>query len=434
MRNGKSSDKYSGPFFLALAVITMLVQSVVVSTAIKGLLIPYLLILSQFGTDVFSGIVRRPRLPIFVPVVLFISVFATYEAAVQVANLVTHPYLTSMILVSGEGRSVSFLRSSLLTQGLYLVTCVLFFLYLLRYMLQAGSNDHVMKLARVGIVLFLAFGVYEFAGYLITGGNVDFVSNRLTGNYGTYSTFQTVQLGGFALPRMKSLAGEASMFAFSMVPFAIIYYYLKQRIWIPLLAAAVLSTSTTGYIGIMCFLILDMIITRRPGKLMVGILAGGLFLWFLGNAWFVDLLDFGMSKLRLEHMSGIDRMDHFSESINFFAGSDLFHQLFGYGFGYIRSTDGFSTLLVNVGVVGLLTFVGFLLFPFFRMSCGSPYRRGLLVATIVEVVMILISVTEFFYLHVWFIAALSWFEYLKERSAANQPSANMALAGSGGVA
>jgi hypothetical protein len=401
-----------------LALVTMLVQSVVASTAIKGLLIPYLLILAQFGKDTLGEVVKRPKLSVFMPFVCFLACFITYEAAVQLGNLITSPLLKDLVLVSLEEPTVSFMRSSLFTQGLYLATCVLFFLYIVRSLQQSGSIDHVMKLARIGLLFFLAFGVYEFVGYYLTGSNVDFISNRLTGDYGAYSTFQTIELGGMALPRMKSLAGEASMFAFSVVPFAVMFYYMRQKIWMLLFAAALLSTSTTGYIGIICFLVLDMIMTRRLGKLLIGVSAGVAILWSVSSEWVSDLADFGMSKFRLEHMSGIDRMDNFSYSLSYFANSDLYHQLFGYGFGYIRSTDGFSTLLVNVGVVGLIVSLGFLLYPFFNINCDTGYRKGLLAATIVEIVMILISVTEFFYLHVWFIAALAWFEYLKDRRAA----------------
>ncbi len=409
--------RFRSDWMFGLAIVTMLVQSVVVSTSIKGLLIPYLLILAQFGKDTVTELIKPAKLRVFTPFLCFLAAFAAYEAAVQIGNLVTTPILSDLVLVSLEEETVSVWRSSLFTQGLYLVTCVLFFLYLLRSMQISGTNDHVMRLARIGLLCFLAFGIYESVGYFLTGENVDFISNRLTGDYGAYSTFQTLELGGLAVPRIKSLAGEASMFAFSVVPFAVLFYYMKQRIWMLLLAAALLSTSTTGYIGVICFLIMDMIMTRRMGKLLVGMLAGVLILWAVGAEWVSDLTEFAVSKFKLEHMSGIDRMDNFSYSLSFFANSDPFHMLFGYGFGYVRSTDGFTTLLVNVGVVGTVLSLGFLLYPFFRMKCNTGYRRGLFVATVVEIVMILLSVTEFFYLHIWFIAALAWFEYWKDRRA-----------------
>jgi hypothetical protein len=407
-----------GLLFFKLAVITMLVQSIVVSTAIKGLLIPYLLILSQFGKDMIVDVVRKPKVQVFVPFICIGACFVTYEAAVQLANLVTHPQFSNMILVSSEGPESSFMRSSLITQGIYLATCVLFFLYIVRYLQSVGSPDQVIKLANIGMLLFLAFGLYEFVGYFLTGHNVDFLSNRVTGEYLTYSTFQTIPLGGVALPRMKSLAGEASMFAFSTVPFAVLFYYMKKSTWMLCLAAALLSTSTTAYIGIFCFLVIDMVISRRISKILLSAAIAVMYLWLTKTGWFMDLIDFALSKFRLEHMSGMNRMDNFSNSLAYFANSDMFHKLFGYGFGYIRSTDGITTLLINTGLIGLVVFVVFLLYPFVGMKCNTGYRRGLLAATIVEVVMVLTSVTEFFYLHMWFIAALSWFEYWRERQAA----------------
>lgn len=418
--NDTSLGKHGG-WLLGIAIVTMLVQSVVVSTAIKGLLIPYVLILSQFGKDLATYGVRKPKLQVLVPVAWFVLCFASYQVVVQLTNLLTHPVLGNLVLVSSESPDTSFMRSSLMTQGLYLTTSILFFLYVVQYLRSVGSPDRVIQLANFGMSVFLAFGLYEFVGFLVTGHNVDFLSNRVTGEHLNYSTFQTLPLGGVALPRMKSLAGEASMFAFTVVPFAVLFYYMKKGMWRLCMAAALLSTSTTAYIGIFCFLVIDMIISRRISKTLLILLVAVSYLWITQTGWFMDLIDFAMSKFRLEHMSGMDRMNNFSSSLAFFAHSDIVHQVFGYGFGYIRSTDGVTSLLINTGLGGLCLFLVFLLYPFVRMKCNTGYRRGLLVATLVEIVMVLLSVTEFFYLHMWFIAALAWHELYRDSRFAVRP-------------
>lgn len=413
----------SGAKLFKLSLLTMLVQSVVVATSIKGLLIPYLLILGQGCKDVIFSVMNRPRLQVWTPFVGFMAAFVVYVGISQLLNVAMAPKFENLILVSGESVSVAFLRSSMFTQGLYLATCVLFFLYLYEYLKAEDSTDSVLRLVRAGLVFFVAFGFYEFVGYLITGANVDFISNRITGDDRTYSTFQTLNLGGLIVPRMKSLAGEASMFAFSLVPFVALFYYLRDRLWIVLLVAVVLSTSTTAYLGLGCLVVIESVLAGRPGRLLLGLgFAAGL-IWLLAPETVGGLVQFAMEKFRLEHQSGIDRMSNFRETWSFFAASDPLHMLFGYGFGYVRSTDGFTTLLVNAGVIGLTLFVGFLLYPVFLLRGGTGYHRGLLAAMLVTVVMIMVSVPEFYYLQIWFLGGLAWFEYRQTRQISNPTTA-----------
>jgi hypothetical protein len=407
--------KGSGAKLFKLSLLTMLVQSVVVATSVKGLLIPYLLILAQGAKDLFLSMVSRPRLQVWTPFLGFVAAFVFFVGLSQLLNVIMTPRFDHLILVSPESASVSFLRSSLFTQGLYLATCVLFFLYLYEYLKAADSVEPVMRLMRAGLVFFVAFGFYEFAGYLITGTNVDFISNRITGDDRTYSTFQTLNLGGLIVPRMKSLAGEASMFAFSLVPFVALFYYLKDRLWIVLLVAVLLSTSTTAYLGLACLVLIESLLAGRPGRLLIGL---GFFfglIWLIAPDTVAGLVQFGMEKFRLENQSGIDRMTNFRDTWAFFASSDPLHMLFGYGFGYVRSTDGFTTLLVNVGVGGLVLFVGFLLYPVLKLQGSTDYHRGLLAAMLVTVVMIMVSVPEFYYLQIWFLSGLAWFAYRRKR-------------------
>ncbi|MEW6049515.1 MAG: hypothetical protein AB1644_00380 [Candidatus Zixiibacteriota bacterium] len=420
---GQLTRTWSGIALFNLSLLTMLVQSVVVATAIKGLLIPYLLILMQAAKGFILSVIERPRVQVVAPFVCFVAGFTVYVGISQLLNLAYAPRLDNLVLVSLENANVTLLRSSLFTQGLYLTTCVLFFLYTLGYLKTVETTQPVMKLVRAGLVFFVAFGFYEFIGYLLTGGNVDFISNRITGDERTYSTFQTFDLAGLTIPRMKSLAGEASMFAFSVVPFVALFYFLRDRFWIVLLTAAVLSTSTTAYIGLFCLALFESLLARRLGKLLLGAMGLMATLWLVFPNTVASLVDFAMEKFRLEHMSGIDRMSNFQHAWQFFANSDILHMMFGYGFGYIRSTDGFTTLLVNVGVVGLIAFLWFLVYPVVRLGAQTPYHRGLLAATAVSVVMIMISVPEFYYLHVWLLAALAWFEYhkLSTVSRANRP-------------
>lgn len=410
--------------FLIAALLTMLIQSFVVSTLIKGLVLSYVFMLLQLGKDSFAIFLRRLEVNVFPALLIFTLGFAAWQLLGQFGNALFPPsfvQLPARVLVSPEDPAQSLFRLSLLTQSLYLFTSVIFFLYLVNYLRLPGHVERILRLARLGVILFVAYGFLEFAGFLLAGRSLDFISNRITGVDSHFGTFQTISLGGVTIERMKSLAGEPSMFAFSVVPFFILAYYLKDRIRWLYLTAALLSTSTTALLGLALFGAIEAVAFRRFFKVALGVAVIFLIIVIAFPQAVGGFYDVTLKKLSLQDASGIDRYDNFSASVSFFLGADVWHQLFGHGFGYIRSTDGFSTLLVNTGAIGFLVFVFFFLYPVCRFRYDTPYRRGLASANIVIFVLIMISVPEFYYFHVWFFAALSWHEYFLIRKAVPSP-------------
>ncbi len=414
-----------------LALLTLLVQSFVVSNVIKGLVPSYVFILLQLVKDSFAIFVRRLQVNVFPAVMIFLLGFVAYQLVGQACNALFPPSfadLPARVLVSPESPSQGLFRMSLFTQSMYLLTSVIFFLYIYNYLKIPREADKIMRWARTGVILYVAYGFVEFFGYLITGGSIDIFSNRITGVDSHYGTFQTIQLGGVAIERMKSLAGEPSMFAFSVVPFFILAYYRRERVAWLLLIAALLSTSTTALLGLALFLIIEAVLFKRFFKTAAAVAVGLTALILLFPQAVQALYTATVTKLTLQTASGIDRYENFSSALALFGDTDFLHKLFGHGFGYIRSTDGFSTLLVNTGAFGLLAYTTFFLYPLFRLRYDSDYHRGLLAATIVLYITIMVSVPEFYYLHVWFFAALVWREYISPQ---NRPMTTGAYIGAG---
>jgi hypothetical protein len=406
----------NGYWLFRLAILTMLVQAVVVSTAVKGLVPSFLLILFQFCFDSTGGLLGQSRRSVARPLFFFLIVFAAWQGISQMANVFWTPDFHNAQLVSGESPTVVLMRQSLFTQTLYLITCVIFFLYMRQHLARYDSTDQLLRLARIGVFIFVAYGFYEVIGYAVLHQNVDFLSNRVTGNQGgSYSNFQRLSLGGIELVRMKSLASEASMFAFSLLPFMIMYWYQKDRVWIPILAAVLISTSTTAYLGLITFFAAEAVMFQRWRRLIVAMTIAAVVWMYLQTTALGDLTGFILDKLMLESNSGATRSTLFYNSMSIFGQSDILHQLFGHGFGYIRSTDGFSTLLVNVGVLGLGAYLVFTLYPFFGFKCNTDYRRALLLGSIVTVVTSFVSVSEFYFFQSWFFTALAWHERHRAR-------------------
>ncbi len=404
---------------IKIALATLLIQSFVVSNVIKGLIISYVCILLHFLKDTLHVFIDKKQINIFPTFLIFFFGFVSWQILSQLLNVLYMPTFETLphwVMVSYESTSVSLFRKSMFTQSAYLITCVIFFLYIYRYLIIFDESKQLIKIVRGGLIFFIAFGFYDVIGYALTGFNVDFISNRLVGEGWQYGLHQVLTLGGITFQRMKSLSGEPSMFAFSAVPFGVLFYYLKDKLYIILLFTAVLTASTTAMLGILLFILIEALFFKKMFRLISIILLITIGLALIDFQMLTAFYDTTISKFTLQHASGLTRYINFISSVTLFLSADIFHMAFGHGFGYIRSTDGFSTLLVNTGVLGLTSYCLFFLYPLFKMKYNSEYRKGIMVATVVSIFLIMVSVPEFYYFHVWFFAALAWYEYYKDKN------------------
>jgi len=404
---------------IKIALATLLLQTFVVSNITKGLIVSYVCILIHFFKDTLHVFIDKKQINIFPAFFIFVCGFISWQLLSQLFNALYMPTFESLphwVMVSYEATSVSLFRKSLFTQSAYLITSVIFFLYIYRYLTTFDEPDRLIKIVRGGLIFFVVFGFYEIIGYAVTGHNVDFISNRLVGQDGKYGLHQVLTLGSVTFQRMKSLSGEPSMFAFSVVPFGILFYYLKDKFYIILLIAAILTSSTTAVLGILLFILGEVLFFRKMLRLISIILLIIVGLAIIDFQMLEDFYDMTINKFTLQNASGLIRYINFISSVTLFLNADIFHIVFGHGFGYIRSTDGFSTLLVNTGLLGLTAFSIFFLYPLIRMKYITDYRKGLSAAIIISIILLMISVPEFYYFHIWFLAALAWYEYYKDKN------------------
>lgn len=399
---------------LKIAIFTMFIHTFVISTIIKGLTIYSVVTILKFLKDSLLKSTHLRALS------YFLAIFVCFQLLSQLFNLWFQPEFWDIpfkLMVSLEDPSVYLFRKSLFTQSMYLITCVIFFLFTMEYLNKKNGIETLLRITWWGIFLYVAYGFYEFVGFLLTGENVDFISNRIVKVDKLFASFQILHLGGITIQRMDSLAAEPSMFAYSLIPFTILFYYLKNRIYILLIIALLLSTSTTAIVGIVLFILIDSIFFRKSLELSISIVLIISVVQIMFKDVLLEFWNFFFGKLTMTEgtgvLSSLERISFFKSSFNYFLKSDIFHQLFGYGFGYIRSTDTFSTLLVNVGLIGAVAYILFIIYPFFKIPLNSDYRRGLFISSIVLLIITLISVTELYFYHIWFLAALSWYEYLK---------------------
>ena len=399
-------------FFMVWALV-LPVTSVLVWPTVQGTLPAYLLAVCSAPLALILNPQKSASLQKWLMVMICLFVALT---TLSQLSLLAFPGvdLSDLRLVNAyDGQTV--FRSSLFTQSLYLLMGMLTFVFVKTFYKPSWN-----KFLFTGAVALALYGLYEFGYFLVFGHNGDFLSNRVFDTGSTISRgslFQTLTLSGWHIMRLKSLTGEPSMYAFTILPFWI--YAIHQRktvVQLLLLVTLLLTTSTTAVLGISLYVFLRLFYNKPLRRLVGGFWDKYLF-WFLllagvGTvaAWplvqgFVSEMIF--AKLSLSNVSGVSRFTYFADSMRFYADAPLLNQLFGIGFGYIRSTDFFSTLLVNTGLVGFLLFT--LLFAYPILYLKNDYvSTGLKIALIVIYVTMMVAVSEFSYLSIWLYLGIAY--------------------------
>jgi len=330
-----------------------------------------------------------------------------------------HVYLFSVTLdpslrltdMADPGKTL--LRSTLLGQSIYLFAGILCYLYLKHY----ATVSHIRYLY-IGLRILVVLGFLEFILFQITGINGDLISNRVFNNKaGSGSLFQTITLSGHRMQRIKSLTGEPSMFAFSLVPFWILCIPLKRYIDFAFFGLALLlSFSTSAYLGIIILIFGACLADRRLLKPMLYILPVcllvliGLYVFSpavnkLVHSVFID-------KFSGANQSGSERSSYFLNQFNYWKEQlNIFGKLIGVGFGYVRSTDFLSTLLVNNGIIGVCLFTWFYFKHAFVRLKDVQFKKYYVMALLAAFMILMGSVPEFAYLSVWILLSLPyWIE------------------------
>ena len=311
-----------------------------------------------------------------------------------------------LILINPNDDSIVF-RKSLFTQSLYLLMVAIYSLFVyIRY------NVRWDKYIQTSAALISIYGIYEVIYYIIFKNNGDFLSNRTFGPEGlnTGSWMQLFAINDIQLIRLKSLTGEPSMYALTILPYLFYGHSIKWHwaIQLVILISLILTFSTSAILGLsigtIVYLYYKKISIYKAG-LTIALISLICVIFPEGS---VSILKQSLAdKITLNNFSGIDRCQTFISALNFWLNLNLLSQLFGVGFGTIRSTDFFSTLLVNTGLLGLIAFVSLFIFPVFVL--GNDSRSiGLKQCLLATLIIMLVSVPEFSYLAPWTFLAMAY--------------------------
>lgn len=310
---------------------------------------------------------KEIRKKYIIDIIKFYYIYCFIIITSQLSNIVLPITFDNVLITpSNEGNSVTVFRHIIITSTAYVTPGLLTF-YCAKYFYNKKWDRYIIN---SGLV-FALYALYKWGYFLFTGEDGDFLSNKMydaDGNVEDLATklYQGISILGLNLQRLQGLADEPSMYAFTMLPYFIFAIQKKANIFVILIIGItlLLSTSTTAYMGLIIYFILLSISKRVKKKNIFCLLVIFVVLYII----FKDYIDIVINLMIVEKLfnaqtteSGLERSSSVINSFMYWSNLDIAHMLFGIGVGYIRSFDFFTSLLVNVGIIGLILFSYFIL-------------------------------------------------------------------------
>ncbi len=321
----------------------------------------------------------------------------------QIGLTLTDVDIKALNLIEPEQSGVLF-RSTLFTQMLYFVVCALTFSYV-RYFFQPSWLPWIFA----GGWLLVVYGFYDWLFFAIFRRSGDFIANRTFGvNQHTGSWLQTIQIGGLHVMRFKSFTGEPSMFALVALPYFLLALNEGRKLLsLALLAALVLSTSTSAYLGLLLCAVFITCITGALRWQTIAIIGVSITLVAMLLFVFPDTF----SQLFVEKISGEDRSGEMrsqaiATSWQFVTHENPVNLLFGIGFGYVHAPVG-QSMILNCGLLGYSLFALGFLIPIFSLP-SDPGAIGLRAALFGIFLLYNVSVSELFYPTSWMFLGMAY--------------------------
>ena len=342
---------------------------------------------------------------------IFSSIIIVLSICSQMINLLSDLKLPNDIfLLTLKNYTQNFYRLSHLTQTLNLMVGFTIYLYI-KYFADKKTITYIFW----GVRLLCFYGIYELLFYLVFHTNGDFIVNRTFGyDNRTASQFQTMNMGGISVIRMTSYTGEPSMFVFTAFPFWVLAVGLKRKFDSFLILGCLLFTfSTTAYLAIVIFAAFWMVYKKEFQLIFYSLIALAGFCFVLQLDMFSHVFDSIYKIVFASKMSGSasssrDRMEHFQEHLTFWSNMNIYNEIVGVGFGYVRSTDFFSTVMVNNGVLGLILFTSFFYDKLSYKIKPEQVQFTYKIALVLLYFILMTTVPEFAYPSLWIFLGLAY--------------------------
>lgn len=404
MQLGTKIRNYKLELFLKFWLLFFFVTSIVLLPQVKGTTPAFVLaFLSAFLFIFFSKYLSIKFF--FLTGVTALSILLIFLASQALISLYSfESNLPQDVIFISEDSSLLF-KVSFFTQYLYLIASIIIFYFVMLVFDPTKHDPYIYA----GTIALLIYGFYEIIYFQATGEFGDFLTNRVFGEKGMGSALQTISISGFTTQRFKSLTGEPSMYVFSVFPvFIYAYENGKKTLSYLILVSMIFTFSTTFVLGFSIFLAIKFIKRGFQDRFVIStIIILVLCIIFFFPEIYVVLEQVIIDKINGNNYSGSERSGLFFNHLNYFSEFPFPIKLFGLGFGYVRSTDFFSTLLVNVGIVGFLVYSLLFFYPMLKLG-KTKRERALKVILFFIYFASLVSVPEFSYPSTWLFLGISY--------------------------
>jgi hypothetical protein len=392
-------------YYVAVWCLFMPVTSLVVLPKVQGTIVPYLLAL---GSIVFVllkinfGRITPPIAGYFKSFLMVGVLWMVLFVGSQLSDMVNPLNVQAMFTISNETGVL--LRSSLFTQSIYLLACVMIALYFRYFLAEAW-----MKYVYWGAWLFALYGLYDWAFFLIFHQSGDFLANRtFAGGDHPGSWSQTIDFAGLSLLRLKSCLGEPSFVAAVVIPYLLMAIDGQKRVLsLLLLVTAMLTTSTTVYLGMAISFFIRLIWSKHNrGPILIALGVVLLILFGMAMVYPETFRGLFTDKFSGDTDSGKGRLNNIAQYMDLFHNFNVLNWIFGVGFGYLYFSLGWS-LTANTGILGDSSFLYTVLKPAYLL----PREKGsewLKISMVALVVVIVLTVSELFIPTTWMFIGLAY--------------------------
>lgn len=400
-----SQDNYFKLWALVLPIASICVvpsnQGTTPGYILAFLSIPFVLL--------FSGAMEKRRYirDYFIFIIVFVGLVFTSQFILVFSPTVD---FRGAYLIDYADRITVLLRGSMFTQSLYFIATISLLLFVINFYKKTWD-----RYLFSGAILLGIYGIYEFVYFLLFHTNGDILSNRVIGGR-IASLFALNNFGSLIVMRLKSLTGEPSMYSLAILPYWIYAMHLKKtKTHLFLFITLILTTSGSAVLGIITYAIVNFFIFNRSvKKTAIGIPVLVLVYLLQFNQINHYIQGTLLNKINLDSGSGVQRFDIYTANMDLFNSLNVMQQFFGIGFGYVRSTELFSTILVNNGIIGLIILTALFFYPVFKLK-NNHENVGIKLALIVSFVVMMASVPELYYLTTWLFLGMAYNTLRAER-------------------
>ena len=279
--------------------------------------------------------------------------------------------------------------SANITQSVYFLGDLLCFVIFNAFASRAGWGDTVAKAVLTCAFVNLGFAALDLITHATGTGEVMSVVRNAS-----YRMLDDVQLGGYK--RIVGSFAEASAFAYATLGlFAFVGELWLQGLyrrsaglaWLLSLVALVFATSSTGYFGAGCILLLQylrafhLVVGNRSNQnagifvcvapLVAAILAMGVWMQPQAQATIQQIADITVFS-KLDSQSGIERTAWNAQAMQAFRDTGGA----GVGIGSVRASSWPVAVVSNLGIVGTATLALFIVGMFFGGARDAEQREA----------------------------------------------------------